>query len=1186
MDQNNASTVVLPGNPNLPQLSITAPTSQGTFSTNSNVMSLGGTMSDLASTITSLTWTNNRGGNGTTDPTASWTTGPIELFSGENTLTVTATDAAGNSATANLEVDYSPPTITDVWTGAVSTDWNNPGNWSTDTVPVGSDYVAINAGTIVINSGVNAAAVFFNSGILDCTGGTLNSTTLSIASGAVMNIVSNNSNPVSIWGGTLNNSGTINWSGGNIEVDTGAVINNLSGGVIDATDDHLMFHQYNSQPTFNNAGLFEKTGGTGTTSFSSIAFNNNGTVDVQNGALSIPNLINNGKAIGSGALLLSGTLGGTGTLGGQDNVLNGSVSGTLTLTGILNSTSGSSLNSAVVSIASGAVMNIVSNNSNPVSIWGGTLNNSGTINWSGGNIEVDTGAVINNLSGGVIDATDDHLMFHQYNSQPTFNNAGLFEKTGGTGTTSLSGITFNNTGTVSIANGTIGLGGSATLSDGSSLTGPGDLDAGSTAISGNVTVQNITLVAGNLGGTGTISGNLNWTGGEIDPATLAIAPGGVMNIVSNNSSPVTIWGGTLNNSGTINWSGGNIEVDTGAVINNLSGGVINATDDQMMYHQYNSQPTFNNAGLFEKTGGTGTTSFSGITFNTTGSVEVNSGSVNMSTGGELGGTFQTGASGSMLFMGSAWNLDPGITFAGTGSAIIGATVNLNGSYNLTNLQLSSDTLNGTAVISGTLNWTGGTLNSTTLSIASGAVMNIVSNNSNPVSIWGGTLNNSGTINWSGGNIEVDTGAVINNLSGGVIDATDDHLMFHQYNSQPTFNNAGLFEKTGGTGTTSFSSIAFNNNGTVDVQNGALSIPNLINNGKAIGSGALLLSGTLGGTGTLGGQDNVLNGSVSGTLTLTGILNSTSGSSLNSAVVSIASGAVMNIVSNNSNPVSIWGGTLNNSGTINWSGGNIEVDTGAVINNLSGGVIDATDDHLMFHQYNSQPTFNNAGLFEKTGGTGTTSLSGITFNNTGTVSIANGTIGLGGSATLSDGSSLTGPGDLDAGSTAISGNVTVQNITLVAGNLGGTGTISGNLNWTGGEIDPATLAIAPGELMNIVSNNSSPVTIWGGTLNNSGTINWSGGNIEVDTGAVINNLSGGVINATDDQMMYHQYNSQPTFNNAGLFEKTGGTGTTSFSGIPFTNLGDFQINIGALNFSSGFTQISGVTALPAAILSRP
>ncbi len=59
--------------------------------------------------MTQVTWRNDRGGSGTATGTTSWSVSGIVLLSGENVLTVTARDAAGNTSTDTLTVTYTPP---------------------------------------------------------------------------------------------------------------------------------------------------------------------------------------------------------------------------------------------------------------------------------------------------------------------------------------------------------------------------------------------------------------------------------------------------------------------------------------------------------------------------------------------------------------------------------------------------------------------------------------------------------------------------------------------------------------------------------------------------------------------------------------------------------------------------------------------------------------------------------------------------------------------------------------------------------------------------------------------------------------------------------------------------------------------------------------------------------------------
>jgi hypothetical protein len=88
-----------------PTITITSPTSGSTYSTTSTPITLGGTASDNVG-VTQVTWANNRGGSGSCSGTNSWTCSGIALQSGQNVLTVTATDAASNSGTDVLTVTY------------------------------------------------------------------------------------------------------------------------------------------------------------------------------------------------------------------------------------------------------------------------------------------------------------------------------------------------------------------------------------------------------------------------------------------------------------------------------------------------------------------------------------------------------------------------------------------------------------------------------------------------------------------------------------------------------------------------------------------------------------------------------------------------------------------------------------------------------------------------------------------------------------------------------------------------------------------------------------------------------------------------------------------------------------------------------------------------------------------------
>lgn len=103
------------GDATSPVVAITAPTSSATYTATGGTLSLAGTASDNIG-VTQVSWSNSAGGSGTASGTTSWSVGGIALLNGTNVITVTARDAAGNSATDILTVTYNvtdttPPVV-------------------------------------------------------------------------------------------------------------------------------------------------------------------------------------------------------------------------------------------------------------------------------------------------------------------------------------------------------------------------------------------------------------------------------------------------------------------------------------------------------------------------------------------------------------------------------------------------------------------------------------------------------------------------------------------------------------------------------------------------------------------------------------------------------------------------------------------------------------------------------------------------------------------------------------------------------------------------------------------------------------------------------------------------------------------------------------------------------------------
>jgi hypothetical protein len=89
-----------------PSLSIISPTSDSIYTTPAATIIVTGTARDNVG-IVSVTWSNSRGGAGTALGSISWAATGIDLKLGTNVLTITATDAAGNSNTITLTVTRS-----------------------------------------------------------------------------------------------------------------------------------------------------------------------------------------------------------------------------------------------------------------------------------------------------------------------------------------------------------------------------------------------------------------------------------------------------------------------------------------------------------------------------------------------------------------------------------------------------------------------------------------------------------------------------------------------------------------------------------------------------------------------------------------------------------------------------------------------------------------------------------------------------------------------------------------------------------------------------------------------------------------------------------------------------------------------------------------------------------------------
>lgn len=91
--------------PVAPFVMITSPTATAGTAVGEAIITVGG-LASSATAITSMNWTNDRGGGGTIVPGGTWTLADVPLQPGDNRLTVTATDTAGEAGRDVLDVTY------------------------------------------------------------------------------------------------------------------------------------------------------------------------------------------------------------------------------------------------------------------------------------------------------------------------------------------------------------------------------------------------------------------------------------------------------------------------------------------------------------------------------------------------------------------------------------------------------------------------------------------------------------------------------------------------------------------------------------------------------------------------------------------------------------------------------------------------------------------------------------------------------------------------------------------------------------------------------------------------------------------------------------------------------------------------------------------------------------------------
>lgn len=852
-----------------------------------------------------------------------------------------------------------------------------------------------------------------------------------------------------------------------------------------------------------------------------------------------------------------------------------------------------------------------------------------------GTFGLSNAATVENNS--LFDARGDAALVFFGGGSCMFRNSGTFRKSAGTGITSIN-LPFDSSGPIEVQTGTLRLSatgtatgpitlaagavmdfinGNYTFDSGAEVSGPGLLNLnGLLTVAGPVPVDHASLTGQLLGaGDLEVRRTLDWSNGLLAGiGTATIDPNAMLTMYSGNTKSLSQR--TLHNIGTALWQdSGTLGLSNGGVITN--DGLLEATGDAALVFFGGAACLVTNNGTFRKNGGTQITSINNAMFNSSGPIDVRTGTLRLSTAGTATGPITLAAGTALDFINGSYTFDSGASITGAGVMNMNGTLTVLGPVSVDNAT-QTGTLAGAGVvtIAKTLDWSNGTMfgtGSTVISPQATAALE----SANTKSLSQRAFDNQGVTTWQdSGTIALSSGATITNA--GTLLATGDAGMTFFGGGATTFTNTGTFRKNGASGLTSINGVVLNSAGIIDVQTGTLRLSttgtasgpislaantslDTVNGAYTLAGGANVTgAGLLNDNGTLTINDtiNVDHAALSGTLTTAGVLaikqtlDWSNGTKFGAGSLVIDPNATLTLFSGNTKSGAQ--GTLVNQGLTRWQdGGTIGVSNGFNFNN--NGMFQAEGDAGLTYFGGATSTFSNSGVVRKSGGAGVTTINGMVFNSSGAIEVQSGTLRLSttgtmtGSATLAAGTALdvlngsytfgSGAAVTGAGLFTVNGTLTVSNsadvdhaaLTNVL-NGPGTLTISKSLDWTNGLMQNGTTVIQPGATLTITSGNTKSLSAH--ALQNNGVGVWQdGGTLNVASGATFTNA--GSLALQSDTGVYFVGGAPCTFVNSGTLVKAPTTGTSTISPSIFTNTGTVDIQSGTLSVAN-FTQSAGVT----------
>ncbi len=347
------------------------------------------------------------------------------------------------------------------------------------------------------------------------------------------------------------------------------------------------------------------------------------------------------------------------------------------------------------------------------------------------------------------------------------------------------------------------------------------------------------------GGALTVDGLVSWAGGSISGGgATTISSAGTFALSGNTPKNLQR---TIDNAGSTLWNGGGDVQAASFPFNNQSGGRFTVQNDRTWSLGFGGVPArFNNlaGATLTKNGGAGTTTFAGVAFNNSGTVNVNSGVLALTGDGTSSGAFNAVSGSRVDLAGGTQTLTAGAAIAGAGTVRVTAPALLLLAAKVTavNLDVTSGTLDGPGALSvtGTLQWTGGILRGAgTTTIEPGGALGIAGNADKNLQR---RIDNAGVATWSGnGNVLCASGVTFNNQTGGTFAMQNNQTWsFNSGGAPAQFNNlaGSTLAKSAGSGTSTFANVPVNNSGTVYAGSGVVALA-----GGGTGNGAFTVAAT-------------------------------------------------------------------------------------------------------------------------------------------------------------------------------------------------------------------------------------------------------------------------------------------------------------------------------------------------------